>query len=121
MRTPTQAIMRGDIVVVDLNPTLGSEQQGRSRPCVVVQNNIGNLHANTTIIVPVTDAAGKQVYPFQSIIPKGDGGLNKPSIALCNQIRLISKERIKDKIGSLSDTAVDALNAALLTSLGFRG
>ncbi len=115
---PIGDILRGDVVLVDLNPTKGSEQQGNARPCVVVQNNIGNLHSNTTIVVPVTNAVGKKVYPFQSLIAKGIGGLSKDSIAMGNQIRVISKERIRKKLGALPDTAVTDLNAALANSLG---
>ena len=34
-------VRRGDIVIVELNPTTGSEQQGKSRPCVIIQNDVG--------------------------------------------------------------------------------
>ena len=115
---PDLQIRRGDVVLVNLNPTKGSEQQGDSRPCIVIHNDVGNKNSNTTIIVPVTDASGKTVYPFQSQIAKGDGGLKKASIALCNQIRVISKGRIVRKIGSISGGAEEALNAAISNSLG---
>jgi mRNA interferase MazF len=117
---PIPNILRGDIVLVDLNPAKGSEQRGHARPCVVVQNDIGNTYSNTTIIVPVTDAVGKKVYPFQSPISKGSSGLTKDSIALGNQIRVISKERIKKKMGALPEAEVVDLNRALVNSLGLR-
>lgn len=109
---------RGDVVRVELNTTRGGEQKGDARPCVVVQNDLGNRYANTTIIVPATDAAGKEAYPFQVLIPKGEGGLTKESLLKCEQIRVISKERIKGKIGSLTEASVHALNQALINSLG---
>ncbi len=47
-------IRRGDIVIVELNPTTGSEQRGTNRPCVVIQNDVGNQYSPTTIIAPFT-------------------------------------------------------------------
>lgn len=55
-------IYRGDVVRVDLQPTTGHEKQGTSRPCVVVQNDIGNMNSPITIIIPLTDAKGKKIY-----------------------------------------------------------
>jgi len=46
---------RGMVVEVSLDPVIGHEQ-GRSRPCVVVQNDVGNRFSSTTIIVPLTAA-----------------------------------------------------------------
>ncbi|MCH7575532.1 MAG: type II toxin-antitoxin system PemK/MazF family toxin [Candidatus Marinimicrobia bacterium] len=111
-------ILRGDVVRVELNPIRGSEQTGDARPCVIVQNDTGNRHSNTTIIVPLTDAAHKQAYPFQILVPKGEGGLVKSSIAKCEQIRVISIDRIKTRIGTLQPETITRLNAALKSSLG---
>lgn len=47
---------RGMVVEVGLDPGVG-HKQGRTRPCVLVQNDIGNRFASTTIVVPLTDAA----------------------------------------------------------------
>nr|WP_231587986.1 type II toxin-antitoxin system PemK/MazF family toxin [Halostagnicola sp. A56] len=57
-------VRRGDIVIVELDPTRGSEQRG-TRPCLVVQNDIGNENAPTTIVVPFTTSFGEQLYPFE--------------------------------------------------------
>ena len=110
-------IRRGDVVRVDLNPTRGGEQQGESRPCIVIQNDIGNQNADTTIIVPLTDAKDIPPFPFHAHVAKGDGGLTKKSIALCEQIRVITKSRINKRIGTLSDEAISDLNDAIRNSL----
>ena len=47
---------RGMVVEVSLDPVVGHEQ-GKTRPCVVIQNDVGNRFASTTIIVPLTDAS----------------------------------------------------------------
>ena len=46
-------IKRGDIFYADLNPVVGSEQGG-IRPVLVVQNNVGNKHSPTVIVVPIS-------------------------------------------------------------------
>jgi len=50
---------RGMVVEVSLDPVVGHEQ-GKSRPCVVVQNDVGNRFASTTMIVPLTRASKPQ-------------------------------------------------------------
>ncbi len=72
-------IRRGDVVLVNLEPGKGKEQHGRSRPGVIVQNDLVNQYSPTTIVVPLTDAAGKQVYPFQALVKKGEGGVKTAS------------------------------------------
>ena len=46
-------IKHGDIVLVNLDPVIGSEQ-GKTRPALVIQNNIGNEYSPTTIVAPIT-------------------------------------------------------------------
>ncbi|MCH7955399.1 MAG: type II toxin-antitoxin system PemK/MazF family toxin [Candidatus Marinimicrobia bacterium] len=113
----TMEYRRGDIVRVNLEPTRGREQQGASRPCVIIQNDIGNKNSDTTIIVPVTDARGKEVYPHQSFIPEGEGGLTKDSIAKCEQIRVIDSARISGNMGHLGQIVLASINQALRRSL----
>jgi len=54
----------GDLVIVKLDLTRGSEQRG-TRPCLVVQNDVGNENAPTTIVVPLTTSFGDELYPFE--------------------------------------------------------
>ena len=110
-------IYRGDVVRVGLSPTKGTETKGDARPCVIVQNDIGNINSLSTIIVPLIDAQGKKVYPFQAFIEEGEGGLTKDSIAKCEQVRVIDKQRIVNKIGHLREDLIDKIDDALLVSL----
>jgi len=109
-------IYRGDVIIVDLEPVKGREQ-GRSRPCVVVQNDVGNQYASTTVVAPITDASDRKVYPFQVFIKEGEAGLVKDSIIMCEQIRVIDKSRITVTLGKLSDDKIKALNTALMLEL----
>lgn len=112
---------RGMVVEVSLDPTVGHEQ-GRTRPCVVVQNDVGNRYSSTAIVVPLTDAAHIRVpSPIYVHVRKGDGGTTKESFALCDQIRTVDQQRFRSVYGSLAPETMAKLDAALLISLGLPG
>lgn len=109
-------IRRGDILIVDLEPVKGSEQ-GKIRPCLVVQNDLGNASSPTTIIAAITSKTDTD-YPFTVHARQGDGNLPKESTILLNQIRTISAEhRILRKLGALRPDTMKKVDEALKTSL----
>ena len=110
-------IKRGDTVLVDLEPVKGSET-GKIRPCVVIQNDIGNKFSSTTIVAIITSQKeiSKQ-YPTDVWIEIGEGGLNYASIIQCDQIRTIDKSRIINKIGTLDVKIMQKANKALIISM----
>jgi mRNA interferase MazF len=111
-------INRGDILLIDLEPVKGSEQ-GRVRPCLVVQSDLFNKYSPTTIIVPITSKLPDKNYPQTIIIEKKDSGLDKNSAFLCNQLRTISiEERTISRIGKLNLSAMNRIDNALKVSLG---
>ncbi|TKX73961.1 type II toxin-antitoxin system PemK/MazF family toxin [Halorubrum sp. GN11_10-6_MGM] len=113
-------VRRGDIVIVELDPTAGSEQRG-TRPCLVVQNDVGNENAPTTIVVPFTTSPGDDLYPFEVLVSAGESPLREDSVALCSQIRTVSVEhRIKNRIGSVPVSRMEEVDEALEYSLGLR-
>ena len=105
---------RGDIVLVDLDPVKGSEQ-GRTRPCIIVQNDIANRFSPVTNIIPLTDARNvKKKYPCLIFLSKKENGMAKNSVAQCNQIRTIDAEnRIVKKIGSIKEQKMKEIDQAL--------
>ena len=112
---------RGMVVEVSLDPIVGHEQ-GRSRPYVVIQNDVGNRFASTTIVVPLTDAAHLRApSPIYVRIKKGDGGTTKECYALCDQIRTVDQRRFRTVFGTLSAEAMADIDCALLISLGLPG
>jgi len=114
----TARTMRGQIVEVDLDPVVGHEQ-GRLRPCLVVQNDVSNRFASTTIVVPLTDARNiAHRSPVYVLAPRGDGGLKKDSLVLCDQIRTVDQQRFGRFLGVLSPETMTAVDRALLISLG---
>lgn len=109
---------RGMVIEVNLDPVIGHEQ-GRSRPCVVVQNNVGNRFSSTTIIVPLTDAAHiRKPSPIYVLVRKGEGGATKNSYALCDQIRTVDQKRFRKIYGTLLPETVEEIDRALKVSLG---
>lgn len=106
--------------MIELDPTEGSEQRG-TRPCLVVQNDIGNENAPTTIVVPFTTARGDRLYPFEVLVSAEECALNEDSVALCSQIRTVSiEQRIPETIGRVPDARMDEVNDALEYSLGLK-
>ena len=112
------SIKRGDIILVDLEPVVGSEQ-GKIRPCLVVQENVSNKYSPTTIIAAISSKFSDKDYPTEVIVNHPGSGLDKVSVILCNQIRTISvKDRIIKKIGALSSDVMSKVDEALKNSLG---
>lgn len=110
-------VRRGDIVLVDLDPVKGSEQ-GRTRPAVVIQNDVGNKHSPTTIVAPLTSSYRK-VYPVNVEVESGENGLERDSIILLNQIVTVDiKSRVLKKLGKLSPEKMKKVDSAIEISLG---
>ena len=85
------------IVLVNLDPTLGSEIQ-KTRPCVIVSPNEMNKHLSTIVICPMTSSMKE--YPTR--IPVKHNG--KKGMIAVDQIRTIDKKRIVKLLGKLSKT-----------------
>ena len=84
-----------ELVIVNLDPTIGSEIK-KTRPCIIVSPNEMNEFLNTIIIVPIT--SNKKKYPTRVQINKSDA---KGMIAI-DQIRTIDKKRITNSLGQIS-------------------
>jgi len=111
-------IKRGELYFADLSPVVGSEQGG-IRPILIVQNDTGNKYSPTIIAAAVTSKLNKAKLPTHIELSASEFGLSKDSVILLEQIRTLDKRRLKEKIGSLSDSQMQKVNVALLISLGF--
>jgi mRNA interferase MazF len=109
-------IKRGDIYFANLNPTIGSEQ-GDMRPVLVVQNNAGNTHSPTIVVVPITRNKNKNALPTHVVLPQSSG-LESDSLALVEQIRTIDRSRMYAYIGHISSTVQTEIDTALLVCVG---
>lgn len=110
-------IARGDVVLCDLNPVVGTEQAG-IRPVVILQIDRANAVSPHTIIAPFTTKIRRKLLPSHVLVPAGVGGLNQDSVVLCEQIRVIDKSRIIRVLGHLDDSYLQELAQALGAILG---
>ena len=109
-------IKRGDIYYANLNPVVGSEQ-GNNRPVIIVQNDKGNKHSPTVIVVPITGRLNKNPLPTHVLLPKACG-LGKDSLALTEQIKAIDRSRLGSYIGSAGKSVMSQIDMALSVSVG---
>lgn len=95
-----------DVVIVDFGSDPIGSEQGGIRPAVVIQNDDGNLHSSTTIVLPLTTRKKNLHQPTHALIKKSkENGLGRNSILLGECIRQISEKRIKEYLGRISDDA----------------
>ena len=109
-------VKRGDIILANLEPVVGSEQ-GRIRPVLVIQNDIINENSPTTIIAPITSKIYTKEFPTNVEMEPEDSKLKARSTVLLNQIRTIDKSRIKKKISELSSGTMHKVDFAIRISL----
>jgi mRNA interferase MazF len=105
---------RGEVWLVNWNPARGSEQAGR-RPALVIQNDIGNEKAPTTIVAAISSSI--RIYPMNVQVNPPEGGLDHPSIIKTSQILTISKERLEKRLGRLSKDRLNDVAKAIKLSL----
>jgi mRNA interferase MazF len=111
------AIKRGDIILCDFNPVIGTEQSG-IRPAVIIQIDRANAASPHTIVAPLTSRIRKSLLPSHVFVPIGVANLTQDSVILCEQIRVIDKSRIIRVIGHLDREYITQLSVALCTILG---
>jgi len=108
---------RGEIFLVDFQKQIGSEQAGL-RPAVVVQNETGNTFSPTTIVCPITSKTKSNIKTHVEI-KANDGDIKLDSIILCEQIRVVDKQRLKRKLGEIKNKEIiEEINKKLMISLG---
>ncbi|MBC8465335.1 MAG: type II toxin-antitoxin system PemK/MazF family toxin [Parcubacteria group bacterium] len=112
------SIRRGDVVIVNFDPTIGAEIK-KIRPALVIQNDIGNTYSNTIIVTAITSREkGEKRYPTEVFLEKGDAGLEDDSVVLLSHIRTIDIQRIIKKIGKVNSDTMQSVDTALEISVG---
>jgi len=107
---------RGDVYFVVFDPTRGSEIK-KTRPAVVIQNDIDNRYSPLTIVVPLTSKFEDRVYPTEVLVRAPEGGLKIDSVISANQIRAVDKERLGRRLGALKPATMALVNQAIAISL----
>lgn len=109
-------VRRGDVVLVRLDPAEGHELR-KTRPAVVVQNDVGNRNSSTTIVAPATGT--HRGYPFEVPVEADGSPFEKDSSVRLDQVRVVSIEkRIHTVLGRLDAGTMAEVDDALALSLG---
>lgn len=103
--------LRGDIWLIDLNPSRGHEQAGR-RPGLVVSVDLFNEGpAGLVVVIPVTTR--EKGIPWHVAIHPPEGGVTKRSFVKCEDLRSVSKERLVRRLGRVTEKTLDAVEERL--------
>lgn len=113
--------MRGDIFFVDFGDHGNSHKQSGIHPAVIVSNNRNNRNSPVVTVVPLSARVWKKKYlPTHVQIPLSKSvGLDKPSMALAEQVETLDKAKMGEKIGKITDSVLmDAITVALQIQIG---
>jgi len=108
-------ILRGDIVWADLDPTRGNEQAGE-RPVLILSEDVFNERSGTVIAIALTSQSQRAGFPLTMELL--DAKLPKRSWAKISQIRTLSVQRLKKKIGKASPAELDQIVEGLNEIIG---
>ena len=108
---------RGDIYLVNFDPTVGHEIR-KTRPALVIQNDIGNRHSPITIVAAITSKFDIPSYPTEVIMESEESGLPQTSAVVLNQIRTVDRQRLIKRLGRANSAIMQRVDQAILISLG---
>ena len=109
---------RGEIYLTTLDPTIGREIK-KTRPALIIQNDISNEHGGTTIVAPITSTVRTPLSPVHVLLSADPRtGLSVPSVALLNQIRTVDRRRLVKLLGAIDAPTMEQADEAIAVSLG---
>ena len=99
-------VNKWEIYFCDLNPVIGSEQQG-ARPVLIISNDAVNHNLPVSTVLPLSSVKeNDKIYPTEILLPIEITGLMKLSVAMVQQIRTISHSRLIKKVGSINNDEI---------------
>jgi mRNA interferase MazF len=107
---------RGEIWLVNLDPTQGREQAG-TRPILIISVD-GFNHGAAELVVGVPITSKAKGIPLHVEINPPEGGLNVKSFAKCEDVRSISVNRLVKKFGKVSPQTIEKIEDRLKILLG---
>jgi len=110
-------VRRGDVVIVNLDPTIGVEIK-KTRPAIVVSNDSINRFSQLVVVVPLTKNTA-HLSPSHVVIPKGTARLTFSSKAVTEQIKAVDKQRIVKKLGALPPAVLAQVERSIKNTLAF--
>jgi mRNA interferase MazF len=107
---------RREIWSVNLDPTQGREQAGRRPALVLSVDQFNHGPAELVVVIPITSKA--KGIPFHVPVNPPEGGLNQLSFIKCEDVRSISKERLIQRLGVVTDQTMDEVEDRVRILLG---
>ena len=114
----SRSVLRGDVILADLAASGGRVK--KTRPSVVVQNDLGNRHGSETILVPVREARQGKRLPIRVFVAEGVGGLRKDSEIDAGHLHTIHMQELGRKLGRMPPEIMREVDEALKKSLALR-
>ena len=108
---------RGEVYLVNFDPTVGAEIK-KTRPGLILQNDIANRHSPVTIVAAVTSKLDAPLYPTEVLVRAPEAGLNADSVVLLNQLRTVDRQRLVKRLGTVKADTMTRVNRAIQISLG---
>ena len=112
-----QQLIRGGIYIVNL-PNSGGSIQSKQRPCVLVSNNSCNNFSPVLHVCPLSSVTTKKKLPTHIMINRGNSGLLKDSIALCEQVMIINKSSVGIQVGFCSEIDMQRIGKGISIQFG---
>jgi len=105
------------VYLVSLDPTVGAEIR-KTRPAVVIQNDIANEVSPTTIVAAITSKVRYEDDPATVIVEGREGGLHHRSVVLLGQVRTVDRRRLIHRLGTLKPETMAQVDRGIAVSLG---
>lgn len=114
-------LRRGEIYLCSFDPTIGHKIK-KTRPALVVQNDVGNRYSALTIVAAITSSVSPVRHPVVIIVePATTNGLVVRSSIRLDQIRNVDRLRLARRLGVVDSATMLTIDEALKVSLGLVG
>ena len=111
-------VKRGEFYLVSFDPTVGHEIR-KTRPALIIQNDIGNRYSPLTIVAAVTSKLSLVTYPVEVVIgPSRTSGLDVRSAIRLDQVCTVDRQRLINRLGVIDPSTMAKVNQAIQISLG---
>ena len=111
-------LRRGEVYLCSFDPTIGHEIK-KTRPALVIQNDVGNRYSSLTIVSAITSAVSVVPYPVEVVIePTAGNGLDVRSSIRLDQIRTVDRQRLVRRLGVVDSNVMVKVEEALNISVG---